>query len=394
MWNAGKLRPGRRVRSSREQVTQRLLHERDTWIVISLLWGTTGVVSWLLEYVLSIVTGSGPLTLVQAAARLVNALLWWAATVFAIWISDTVTLRDPRRYAVIFFHVAVAAVVAPLWGFAAYHANLIIIPGWQPRGVGQMVHSTYLTNLLFYLGVVGIAHGIIAAREHRARAREAHARELDALRSASAAMQAQLQALKMELQPHFLFNTLNAISTLMHRDVKAANEMLVLLADMLQAALANVHDQEVPLEREIETLALYVRIQQIRFGDRLQVVWKVDPDTLGARVPHLILQPIVENALQHGIADRASGGRIEISARRADDKLRLEVRDDGRGLRGTRPGFGLGLANTRARLEQLHGGRQRLELVAVPDGGALTSISLPFREVAEVDSPGHRGGAG
>jgi LytS/YehU family sensor histidine kinase len=351
----------------------------------------TGVVSWLLEYLLSLADPESVMTLGQAAARLVNALLWWAVTVFGIWLSDVVTLREPRQYLAMLFHVLTGAVIAPLWGVAAYYTNLAIIPGWQPQGAGRMVSTTYPTNYLVYLGIVGLAHGIIVAREHRARESEARSRELDALRAASVSMQAQLQALKMELQPHFLFNTLNAISALMHRDVKAANEMLVLLADMLHAALANVRHQEVPLKKEIDTLKLYVQIQQIRFGDRLRVDWKVDPDTLHARVPHMILQPIVENAIQHGIADRATGGRIEIHAQRTDTQLRLEVRDDGDGLRPTRAGFGLGLSNIQARLAQLYGDRYRFTLVNVPGGGALASVSLPFIETTRVGpKPGER----
>jgi LytS/YehU family sensor histidine kinase len=172
----------------------------------------------------------------------------------------------------------------------------------------------------------------------------------------------------------------------MHRDVRAANEMLVLLADMLHAALTEVHTQEVALGKEIDTLDLYVRIQQLRFGDRLRVVWSVDPDTLRARVPHMILQPLVENAIQHGIGDRAIGGRIEISTHRTDGQLRLEVRDDGAGLNPSRPGFGLGLSNIRTRLAQLYGDGYRFTLTELPDGGVLACVSLSFRETTRVES--------
>jgi two-component sensor histidine kinase len=368
-----------------ERITGPLLREWDTWITLTLFWGMIGVVTGLLEYVLSPGDPDGARILGRAAARLVYALLWWAVSVFAIWISDAVTLHDPRQYLVMLFHVVTGALVVPLWGVAAYYANLAIIPGWQPHGVRRMVEATYLTNFSLYVGIVCLAHGIIIAREHGAREFEARTREVEAVRTASLAMQAQLQALKMELQPHFLFNTLNAISALMHRDVKAANEMLVLLADMLHRALVNVHDQEVTLEQEIDSLNLYVRIQQIRFGERLQVVWKVDPNTLRACVPHMILQPLVENAIQHGIADRATGGQIEISAQHTEGQLRLAVRDDGYGLRPTRPGFGLGLSNIQARLAQLYGNGQRFELVNVPGGGAMASVLLPFKENVDVE---------
>src|SRR5690606_11657015 len=142
-----------------------------------------------------------------------------------------------------------------------------------------------------------------------------------ALQKARLSVQAQLQALKMELQPHFLFNTLHAISALLHRDVKGANEMLVLLADMLETALQNVHDAEVTLDEEIETVKLYLKIHRIRCGKRLRTEYDVEAAALGALVPHLVFQPLVENAIKHGISGRARGGRIRIAARGAGERL-------------------------------------------------------------------------
>jgi LytS/YehU family sensor histidine kinase len=182
----------------------------------------------------------------------------------------------------------------------------------------------------------------------------------------------------MELQPHFLFNTLHAISALMHRDVKTANEMLVLLADMLDSALQTVRDQEVTLEEELKTLKLYMRIQQIRFGDRLQVDYAVDPVALDARVPHLIFQPLVENAVKHGIADRAAGGQVEVSAQVSDQRLHLAVQDDGPGLCDTHPTYGIGLSNTQERLSYLYGERHRFELRDAPGGGVRAMVTIPL----------------
>ena len=250
--------------------------------------------------------------------------------------------------------------------------------GFSPAVHGSVVSSCcapegHMTMLSWMnVGMIALVHGIVFARE-------SHAREVDALQKARASIQAQLQALKMELQPHFLFNTLHAISALMHRDVKAANEMLVLLADMLEVALQNVKDQEVSLAEEIKTLKLYVEIQQIRFGDRLRVYYEIDPEALNARVPHMIFQPLVENAIKHGIADRRSGGRLDIAATVADETVHLAVQDDGLGLRDTRPGHGIGLTNTRDRLAFLYGDRQHFDLRDAAGGGVRVEVSIPLR---------------
>ena len=165
--------------------------------------------------------------------------------------------------------------------------------------------------------------------------------------------QARLGALKAQLQPHFLFNTLNAIVVLVRQQKgQQAEETLARFSDLLRAVLADMDAQEVTLARELEYLKLYLSIEQLRFSDRLRVDFDVDPELLDAAVPHMSLQPIVENAIRHGVGPRATPGVIEIRARRAGDSLNVIVRDDGPGFRagGTEHGMGLGLANTRARL--------------------------------------------
>jgi sensor histidine kinase YesM len=185
----------------------------------------------------------------------------------------------------------------------------------------------------------------------------------------------------MQLNPHFLFNTLNAISVLaLKGDRQNVVRMLARLSDLLRLALENA-EQVVPLSEELVFLQPYVEIEQVRFRDRLQVVQDIDPDTLDAEVPSLFLQPIVENAVRHGIAQRPGPGLIEIRARRAGDTLALEVLDTGPGF-GDGPDLargGVGLANARARLEQLYGRAQRLELLTAPSGGAMVRVVLPFR---------------
>jgi LytS/YehU family sensor histidine kinase len=226
---------------------------------------------------------------------------------------------------------------------------------------------------------VGVSHGIEYYR--RFRERELRASQLETRLAA-----ARLEALRAQLQPHFLFNTLHAISALMNRDVEAAERMLARLSDLLRLTLDSAGEPMVPLKRELEFLAGYLEIEQTRFADRLTVQMNVEPDALDAPVPSLLLQPLVENAVRHGIAPRATPGRIEIRARRADGALHIEIEDNGRGLpREMREG--LGLSNTRARLEQLYGPAHRFELRAAKGDGSGTLVQLVLPMQSENRAP-------
>ena len=193
--------------------------------------------------------------------------------------------------------------------------------------------------------------------------------------------EARLAALKMQLHPHFLFNTLQSVSTLMHRDVDAARTVLGRLRDLLAATLEREAQQEVPLEQELCVLQLYTGIEQVRFGARLGVEVHVDPAARGALVPHLLLQPLVENAIRHGISRRRGPGRVEVRAAPGDGGLQIVVRDDGAGYAEGRPGggSGIGLANTRARLLALYGPAHRFEIGPGEGGGTRVAITLPLR---------------
>jgi LytS/YehU family sensor histidine kinase len=196
--------------------------------------------------------------------------------------------------------------------------------------------------------------------------------------------QAELQALKMQLHPHFLFNTLHSISALQLKDIAAANRMIARLGDFLRLTLDNAGAQEVPLQKELEFLRCYLEIERIRFQDRLTVSMEVEPQTLDARVPNLILQPIVENAIKHGISPRAAPGRIDIRVKRENGLLRVQVEDNGRGIGGDGRGAniikeGLGLSNTRARLDQLYGTGYRFDLQNVTEGGLRVTLEIPMK---------------
>jgi len=246
------------------------------------------------------------------------------------------------------------------------------------QAFGRIELAMLHPNLLYYATIVGVVH----LRAYHARWRD---RELRASRLEARLASAELEVLKMQLHPHFLFNTLHAISALMHRDVEAADRMLVRLGDLLRIAMEDVGAQEVTLRHEMEFLERYLEIQQIRFGDRLRMRIDVPVDTLDARVPALVLQPLVENAIRHAIAPRSGGGTLEIVAARDGDRLRLEVRDDGPGLpAGGPPRTGVGLANTRARLDQLHGAAHTFAMENRGGGGLTVTLSVPFvRESAE-----------
>ena len=193
--------------------------------------------------------------------------------------------------------------------------------------------------------------------------------------------QAQLQTLKLQLHPHFLFNALNTVTALLRTDPDAAERILSGLSETLRFSLRHAGAHEVALARELEFLHHYVQIQQIRFAHRLSVEFSIAPDVQQALVPSLILQPLVENAIRHGIEPRACGGRVEIMAKRVNGQLHLSVRDDGVGLRtnGQRGGHGIGLANTQERLARMYGDGQRFELRAGETGGVTVAIEIPYR---------------
>ncbi len=212
----------------------------------------------------------------------------------------------------------------------------------------RMVFLNFDWEMMTYWTIVGLGH---ALRYHY----EARARELRSAQLETRLIEAQLQALQRQLQPHFLFNTLNTISALMHRDVEAADATIARLSDLLRMSLQQVGVQEVPLKDELDFLSKYLEIEQTRFRDRLTVVFDIHPDTLDALVPNLLLQPLVENAIKHGIGPRPTPGQIAVRARRAGAMLEVDVQDNGVGLSAARLtdfNRGVGLSNTRSRLDR------------------------------------------
>jgi two-component sensor histidine kinase len=246
-----------------------------------------------------------------------------------------------------------------------------------PRFTQVLVHSIF-NNFFFYWLQAGVAHALVFASRERKRERAAADLERGLAR-------AELHALKAQLHPHFLFNTLHSIAALVHVDAEAADRMIARLSQLLRQVLENAATQEVSLADELACLRPYLEIEQVRLGARLSVVEDVEREALDALVPHLVLQPLVENAVRHGISPRKAPGRVTIAARRDGDMLHVSVTDDGVGLSADhgRTPRGHGIATTAARLLRLYGNAQRLTLEPNPDGGVATSLVVPFHRAGE-----------
>ena len=241
----------------------------------------------------------------------------------------------------------------------------------QPPFV-QGVAMSAISEAIAFGCVAAVLHAIEFYRRYRER--ETYSLQLQARLS-----DAQLRALRAQLNPHFLFNTLNAATTLLHRDPDAADAMLTRLGELLRLTLRADPEHETPLHEEIALLERYLDIMRIRFSDRVTVTAHVDPDVANALVPSFILQPIVENAFVHGVARLQRPGVIEIAAKGDDDSLVLAVRDNGLGPTASADEGGVGLANTRRRLAELYGDRASLQLRSAPDAGTTVEVRLPLR---------------
>jgi signal transduction histidine kinase len=355
-------------------------HARPGRLVLAFGFWTLLALSYALSAGLSSISEGHPPGWSRALVwNLSNCWLWMALVPLVARLGRQTAGAGWRRFALV--HVPAALVVAlaqllvQLWLF------------WMLCGPGRMpVHTfagyvrmefayNYHLAVLTYWIVLVVLRGL----DSRRRLRD------ERLRSAqleTQLAQSQLQALRMQLQPHFLFNTLNAISALALANPLQARLMIARLSDFLRMTLEERHAPQVPLARELEFLRCYLEIQQVRFQDRLSTHWELAEDTLRATVPSMILQPLVENALRHGLLAKPEPGRLHIASRREGDLLHLRVDDDGLGLPPEGAAEGVGLGNTRARLSLLFGSAASLELSRQPAGGTRVELRLPFREHA------------
>jgi len=348
--------------------------------------------SFLQAYRLTLLTSKPGMTVEAGKLMVLNLALWYVPALLIpaiVWAA--------RRYPFDTGH-KVKAVVAHSVGaltFAGVHfigmmsvRFLLSADGGKYPSVpwSQLFQRRLLEqldwSLMVYAVVVGVSHAI--AFYHESQERKLKSAQLE-----TRLVEARLKTLEAELHPHFLFNTLHAISTLVHRDPEAADRMISRLSDLLRITFDRTGEPKVTLKEEIDFLQKYLDIEQTRFQDRLTVSVTVDPEGLDGEVPRMILQPLVENAIKHGIAGRNGGNQIHISAGREGDRLWMQVRDNGVGLQvGTLKALrtGVGLSNTRARLDCLYGRLYRLEFTD-KHGGLSVLIEIPFQRVTTAGQP-------
>lgn len=310
--------------------------------------------------------------------------VWALLTPAIVWLGRRFSLIGGAWRRSLGVHIPAFLIISAIHSAAATFITLTVAPfdkmgdsptSFLPRFLARL-KSAFGSDLLVYGGILGVCYAIDYYRKYRER--EFLASQLEAQLA-----QAQLDSLRMQLHPHFLFNTLNGIVGLV-RDNKnqAAVSMLVGLSDLLRHALEHSNRQEVELEEELEFIKLYLDIQQMRFSDRLQIEIDIEPKTMKALVPNLILQPLIENALRHGIARSAEAGLVGIRSRIVDDSLEVTVFDNGAGLSSDwqlQGSSGIGLANTAARLQQLYNGEHRLDIHNREEGGVEVVIVIPLR---------------
>jgi two-component system, LytTR family, sensor kinase len=282
------------------------------------------------------------------------------------WMARRFPIRGERWLTSVPIHLG-ASLVFVFLKVSAYTPLFNLLNPQTPSTFSMILFGGFYADILAYWASVGVIHAIEYYRESRER-------ELEGTRLA-------LENLRAQLQPHFLFNTLQSISTLIHRDQAAADRMLTDLSDLLRLSLRSTASQEVPLREELAFLERYLDIMRVRFGDRLVIAVEAGAEVREALVPSLVLQPIVENAITHGMADRPDIGHVAVRARRDGGSLQLEVSDDGPGLGATAPTNGIGLTNTRERIARLYGAAGRVEMLA--NGGFTLRLSIPFKLMAD-----------
>jgi two-component system LytT family sensor kinase len=370
-WGAMPVSPSARAVSPALQLVPG--RQRTAWLIVLAGWTVVGL-GYFLSSAFAAPEEGQPAT---AWVRLLlfsvgTAWIWAALTPAVLWLTRNATLATGNR--------ARSAAVYVLTGVGFFVASGVLewILGLATGRVtaGQfwstLLFECLATRLLAYLAIVTL--GRTAYYFALYRTRQLHASDLE-----TRLARTHLQVLKTQLQPHFLFNTLNAVAELVHTEPDAADLMITRLGRLLRLSLDNAGHQVVPLRQEIDFLRVYLDIEQVRFQDRLQIVWDVAAETLEAAVPTLLWQPVLENAIRHGVTPLAGRGRIVIASRKEGDDLVLEIRDNGTGLpAGAAPREGVGLRNIRERVYQLYGPRAVFSLAPALGGGTVASLRLPF----------------
>ncbi len=348
------------------------------WLVLAALWSIPGLIQATSTYAVYSIKGDDSLSLVAVLAwRLPEWQVWALATPLIVWLGRRFPITQVPQTAIP-CHLALAIVVASADICVYYTLGAQLTQeAWFAEPLIDVLPVMLLKMAFFELVIYAAVLVIDQAIAYQRRYREAAVvqSQLEAR-----LVEAQLDALKHQLHPHFLFNTINAITVLMRKgESAAAVRMLVGLSDLLRRSLANLRVGLVSLDEELDFIARYLEIQTTRFSDRLRVTLEIEPEARRAILPSLLLQPIVENAIEHGIAPRVEGGTIAISASVIDGRLHIEIRDDGVGLDSpTAEGHGVGLSNVRKRLAQLYAGNHVFRLEPATPRGAVAVIEIPF----------------
>ncbi|MDQ3751045.1 MAG: histidine kinase [Acidobacteriota bacterium] len=370
----------REIQPKHKKPFQRILVQGFLLTILCLL---LGLIDGLRSYVSAYSNGVFYLDLDVALRWDVSGWLIWIPLIpFVFWLSRRFPLdRNNWRLGLLIF-LPVGLLLALARAFFPALVQVVFFDGydemrqWLPNRFYILI-TDFLIAFAFYTLVLTFGQAINYYKRYREE--ELRTSQLEAQLS-----KAQLDALKMQLHPHFLFNALNSISALQMESTEAAQEMTARLGDFLRMTLENVGTSEVTLKREIEFLECYLDIEKVRFGRRLTTNIEIAPEVLNCRVPNLILQPLVENAIRHGIAPNAAAGQINIRAARENGWLKITVADNGKGIENDKLNkiltSGLGLSNTQARLEQLYGANFRFELQNAKKGGLLATLNLPHKQ--------------
>jgi len=357
---------------------------RNRWRRLALIWGVwtfIGIVFTFQGYFSSF-RSERPIPLKDSAyIQFVWSYMWALATPLVLWCAARLPIEKNNWIRSSLLHLPISIVLSCV--VTAIGRVCIWLRFGYPEGkpltfdsVTNFVVANFSEGMGIYLLIALTSYAIRYYRQYREG-------QLKTLQLESQLSLAQLQALKMQLHPHFLFNTLHSISALLNKEPDAARKMITRLGDFLRLTLENSGSQEVTLEQEMAFLACYLEIERIRFQNRLVTRMDLGDKTLDAKVPNLILQPIVENAIRYGIAPRSTPGLLEIEAKQLNGKLRIQVRDNGPGLpehRNSQNQFkkGLGLANTETRLTRLYGADHLFDLTNDPAGGLIVTLEIPF----------------
>ena len=349
------------------------------WILIGILTSA----NYLIEP-----RGHGPWQpLVPFAATMVtfsNSLMWCAITPVIIWVASRLPLertRWPTRLMLVLMGLVLAIVIDLATSFVRTHLFYSPTPiSPDMAAIARLRRLWFVNDFIVFVAVLAAGFARNYFWRYQVRREEAVRLQAQAAQLQAQLADARLSALRMQLNPHFLFNTLHAVSALVERDPRGVRRMIARLSELLRTSLDEADEPEVPLQREFTFTERYLDVIQIRFQGHLQVDMHVDENVRDALVPNLILQPLVENAIKHGISKLSSGGYVEVTAKREGERVIIRVRDNGPEVSLDKPtsANSLGLRNTRARLAALYGPVQSLTLKHAPDGGLIAEVSLPY----------------